>query len=119
MGANVGGSEKSDGILEHKNQEQVHESYDQETKNLWNLVLASKVVNRFTRALAPPFIGRQRDFNLQKIPSNIRNIPSVNTYMNVFYISWFAGLISHIYKPATSSHVKPRLLKQRFDLASY
>jgi hypothetical protein len=28
---------------------------------------------------------------------------------NVFYISWFGGLISHIYKPVNSSHVEPRL----------
>jgi hypothetical protein len=116
VGANVGGSEKSDGIPEPKSQEQVHESYDQETKNLRKLVLTSKVVNPFTCAIAPPFIGRRRDFYIPKIPSNIRNIPSVNTYINVFYIPWFAGLISHIYKPNTSSHVKPRLLKQRLWL---
>jgi hypothetical protein len=35
---------------------------DEETKNLRKPVLASKVVNPFTRALAPSFIGRQRDF---------------------------------------------------------
>jgi hypothetical protein len=44
------GSEKSDGIPEHKSQKQVHESYGQETKNLRKLVLASKVVNPFTRS---------------------------------------------------------------------
>jgi hypothetical protein len=32
-------------------------------------------------------------------------------YMNVLYISWFAGLISYIYKPATSSHLKPRFFQ--------
>jgi hypothetical protein len=57
-----------------------------ETKNLQKTVLVSKVVNPFTRALAPPFIGRRRDFYISKIPSNPRNIPSVNMYMNVFYI---------------------------------
>jgi hypothetical protein len=31
---------------------------DKETKNLQKTALASKVVNPFTRALAPPFIGR-------------------------------------------------------------
>jgi hypothetical protein len=31
---------------------------DEETKNLQKTALASKVVNPFTRALAPPFIGR-------------------------------------------------------------
>jgi hypothetical protein len=48
-----------------------------------------------THALAPPFIGRRRDFYIPKVPSNPRNIPNVNTYMNVFYILY-------IYKPATS-----------------
>jgi hypothetical protein len=57
-----------------------------ETKNLLKTTLALKVVNPFTRALVPPFIGRQRDFYILKIPSNLRNISSVNMYMNVFYI---------------------------------
>jgi hypothetical protein len=56
-----------------------------DTKNLQKTVLVSKVVNPFTRALAPPFIGRHSDFYIPKIPSNPRNIPSVNMY-NVFYI---------------------------------
>jgi hypothetical protein len=64
-----------------------------------------KVVSPFTRALTPPFIGRRRDFYIPKVPSNLRIIPSVNTYMNVFYISY-------IYKPATSSHAKPELWRQ-------
>jgi hypothetical protein len=64
----------------------------------------SKVVNAFTRALVPPFIGRRRDFYNPKIPSDPRNIPSVNMYMNVFYISY-------IYKPATSSHTKAGLFE--------
>jgi hypothetical protein len=61
-------------------------------------------VNPFTRALAPPFIGRRRDFYIPKIPSSSKNIPSVNTYMNVISISY-------IYKPATSSHSKPELFE--------
>jgi hypothetical protein len=81
----------------------------EETKNLLKTAHASKVVNPFTRALAPPFIGRRRNFYIPKVPSNLRNIPNVNTYMNIFYISY-------IYKPATSSHVKPRLLRQRLWL---
>jgi hypothetical protein len=59
-------------------------------------------MNPFTRALAPPFIGRQRDFYIPKTPSSSRNIPNVNTYKNVFFISY-------IYKTATSSHSKPGL----------
>jgi hypothetical protein len=92
---------------------------DRETKNLWKLVLASKVVNSFTRALAPPFIWRRRDFYIPRIPSNLRNIPSVNMYANVFYISWFTGLISYIYKSAISSHFKPGLLRWRLWLGSF
>jgi hypothetical protein len=65
---------------------------------------ASKVVNPFTRALTPPFIGRRRDFYIPKILSNLGNIPNVNIYMSVFYIPY-------IYKPATSSHIKPGLLR--------
>jgi hypothetical protein len=58
----------------------------EETKNLLMTAHASKVVNPFTHALAPPFIGRRRDFYIPKIPSNLGNIPSVNMYMNVLYI---------------------------------
>jgi hypothetical protein len=61
------------------------------TRNLRKPVLTSKVVNPFTRAFAPPFIGRWRDFYIPILPSNLRNIPNVNTYKNVFYIPWFAG----------------------------
>jgi hypothetical protein len=57
---------------------------DKEIKNLRKYVLSSKVVNPFTRAFAPPFIGRRKDFYIPRIPSNLRNIPSVNMYMNVF-----------------------------------
>jgi hypothetical protein len=76
----------------------------QETKNLLKTAQTSKVVNAFTHAHAPPFIGRRRDFYIPKIPSDPRNIPSVNMYKNVFYISY-------IYKPATSSHIKPGLFE--------
>jgi hypothetical protein len=51
-----------------------------------------------------PFIGRRRDFYIPKIPSSSKNIPSVNTYMNVISISY-------IHKPTTSSHSKPRLFE--------
>jgi hypothetical protein len=90
-----------------------------ETTNLWKPILSSKVVDPFTRALASPFIGRRRDFYIPRITSNLRNIPSVNMYMNVFYISWFTGLISYIHKPAISSHFKPWLLSWRLWLDSF
>jgi hypothetical protein len=76
----------------------------EETKNLLKTARTSKVVTPLTRALAPPFIRRRRDFYIPKVPSNPRNIPNVNTYMNVFYISY-------IYKLATSSHAKPELFE--------
>jgi hypothetical protein len=76
----------------------------EETKNLLKTTQTSKVVNPFTRALTPPFIGRRRDFYIPKTPSSLKNISSVNMYMNVFYISY-------IYKPATSSHTKPGLFE--------
>jgi hypothetical protein len=78
----------------------------EETKNLLKTAHASKIVNPFTRALTPPFTGRRRDFYIPKVPSNLKNIPNVNTYTIVLYTSY-------IYKPATSSHVKPGLLRQR------
>jgi hypothetical protein len=37
----------------------------------------------------------------------------------IFYILWFAGLISYIYKSATSSHFKPGLLKWRLWLGFF
>jgi hypothetical protein len=80
-------------------------------KNLRKPVLTSKVVNPFTRSLTPPFIGRRRDFYIPRLPSNLENIPSVNMYMNVFYIPWFAELTLYVYKSATSSHFKPGLLR--------
>jgi hypothetical protein len=61
-----------------------HESYETEPQT--RVVLASKVVNPFTCVLSPPFIGRRRDFYILRLPSNLRNIPNVNTYKNVFYI---------------------------------
>jgi hypothetical protein len=61
------------------------------TRNLRKSVLTSKVVNPFTRTLGPPFIGRRRDFYILKLPSDLENIPSVNRYVNVFYIHDLRG----------------------------
>jgi hypothetical protein len=106
----LGVSENPDRIPEHERGEKADTFNSsaqmtlKETKNLLKTVQASKVVNPFTRALVPPFIGRRRDFYIPKTTSNLKNIPSVNMYMNVFYISY-------IYKPATSSHTKPGLFE--------
>jgi hypothetical protein len=43
-------------------------------------------VNPFTCAITPAFIGRRRDFYIPRLPSNLKNIPNMNMYMNVFYI---------------------------------
>jgi hypothetical protein len=51
-----------------------------------------------------PFYRETKGLYIPKTPSNLKNIPSVNMYMNVFYISY-------IYKPATSSHTKPGLFE--------
>jgi hypothetical protein len=80
------GVRKSDGALEHKCQVQVHESHEERGQRIPESLLASKVVNPFTRALASPFIGRRMDFYIPRLPSNLGNIPNVNTYKNVFYI---------------------------------
>jgi hypothetical protein len=90
----LGVSENSDGIPEHRSTRMQNirtfkfgtQITKEETKNLQKTAHVSKVVNLFTRALAPPFIGRRRDFYIPKIPSNLWNIPSVNMYTNVFYI---------------------------------
>jgi hypothetical protein len=58
-------------------------------------------------------------FYIPKIPSNLGNILSVNMYMNVFYVPWFAEMISYIYMSATSSHFKPGLLKRRIWLGFF
>jgi hypothetical protein len=84
----VGGSENRKGSPNTRaTKEDAQFTKDRETRNLRKSVLTSKVVNPFTRALTHPFIWRRRDFYIPRIPSNIRNIPSVNMYMNVFYIS--------------------------------
>jgi hypothetical protein len=65
VGANVGGPKnrrESPNTEVHNTNHTSHESCKKETRNLRKYELASKVVNPFTRALAPPFIGRWRDF---------------------------------------------------------
>jgi hypothetical protein len=58
-----------------------------------------------------PSYRETKDFYIPRLPSSLENIPSVNMFMNVFYIPWFAGLISYIYKLATSSHFKIELFE--------
>jgi hypothetical protein len=87
VGANVGGSENRMGSPNTRiTNRSAQVTKKEETKNLRNPILTSKVENPFTHALAPPFIGRRRDFYIPRIPSNLENFPGVNMYMNVFYI---------------------------------
>jgi hypothetical protein len=100
------------GVPEHKNTGfNVHFAKGRETKNLQMTALASKVVNPFTRAHVPPFIGRRRDFYIPKFPSNLENIPSVNMYMNVFLHPVIYGANFIYLQACPSSHSKPELLR--------
>jgi hypothetical protein len=74
------------------------------TRNPQKYTSATKYVNPFTHALESPFIGRRRDFYFPRLPSNLENIPDVNMYTNVFYITGFTSLNSHIYKSLPQVH---------------
>jgi hypothetical protein len=62
-------------------------------KETENLPLVPQVPKICDSVYTCPFIGRRRDFYIPKTPSSSKNIPNVNTYKNVFSISYF-------YKPA-------------------
>jgi neutral trehalase len=83
-----GVSENPDKILEHviENSKHVQVMTREEIKNLLQTAQVSKVVNLFTRALTPPFIGRRRDFYIPTIPLNSKNIPSVNTHKCLLHL---------------------------------
>jgi hypothetical protein len=77
-----------DGVPEHKSLNQARERHEERgDKESRKLVFASKVLNPSTHTVEPPFIGRRRDFYIPRLPSNLKHIPNVNMYMNVFYIS--------------------------------
>jgi hypothetical protein len=84
----VGGRSKNrTEFPEHKSPKQAHKNHEETgIKNPRRLVFSSNVVNPFTRAPRPPFIGRWRDFYIPRLPPNLENIPNVNMYMNVLYI---------------------------------
>jgi hypothetical protein len=86
---------------------------DKESPKVWARLKSCESLYTCPRA---PFYRETRDFYIPRLPSNKRNISNVNTYKNVFYIPWFAGLISYINKSATSSHFKPELLKRHLWL---
>jgi hypothetical protein len=119
VGANVGGSKNRKGPRTRELWKKVCNSRKTGRQRISESLYSPQKLWTFTRALAPPFIGRRRDFYILRIPSNLRNIPSVNMYTNVFYISWFTELISYIYKSAISSHFKPGLLRWRLWLGSF
>jgi hypothetical protein len=87
VGANIGGPKnRVESPNTRDRNKHMKVTKNRGTKNPRKHILTSKVVSAFTRALAPPFIGRRRDFYISKLPSNLGNIPNVNTYKNVFYI---------------------------------
>jgi hypothetical protein len=61
-------------------------------------------VSFYTCPRAPFYRETKELLHSENTLLNLRNIPNVNMYTNAFYIPRFAGLISYIYKPATSSH---------------
>jgi hypothetical protein len=70
----LGVSENPDRLPEHEREGKTDKFSSstqmtlKETRNLQKTAQASEVVNAFTRALAPLFIGRRRDFYILKIP---------------------------------------------------
>jgi hypothetical protein len=112
------GVRKTDGVPEHKNL-QKHTSHEEGDKESPEACPRLKSCESLNTCPQTPFIGRRRDFYIPWLPLNLENIPSVNMYMNVFYIPWFAELTSYIYKPAISSHFKPGLSKWRLWLGFF
>jgi hypothetical protein len=106
------GVQKWEGVPEHesfKSKCAIHERQgDKESPKVCTHLKSCEPLYTCPRA---PFIETQKDFYIPKLPSNLENIPSVNMYKNALYIPWFTGLISYIYKFATSSHFKPGLLR--------
>jgi hypothetical protein len=105
VGANVAGvSENPDKITEQKRRKSTNVLVkitndargDKESPKNRSCIKSCEPLYTCPRA---PFIGRRRDFYISKMPFNLRNIPNVNSYIDVFYISY-------MYKPATSSHVE-------------
>jgi hypothetical protein len=98
VGANVGGvSENPDGFPEHGREKVLSARSSavvrqKETENPPLVAQIPKILNPFTCALAPPFIGRRRDFYIPKTPWNSKNIPNVNPYKNVFSSHTFTSL---------------------------
>jgi hypothetical protein len=81
------GIRKSDGVPEHKIYEQERTSHEERgDKESPKACAHLKSCESLYMDLAPPFIGRRRDFYILRIPSNLENIPSVNMYINIFYI---------------------------------
>jgi hypothetical protein len=85
-------------------------------KNLWKPVLTSKVVNPFTRALAPPFIGRRRDFLNPENTLGFREYSWCEHVHECLLHPVICGADFIHFNPATSSHSKTGLLKWRLWL---
>jgi hypothetical protein len=78
------GGLKNGWVPEHKKHEQKHSSHEEGGDKE-----SPKVCSRLKSCESLymcPCAPRQKDFYIPGIPSNLENIPSVNTYMNIFYI---------------------------------
>jgi hypothetical protein len=86
----VGGYPKNSDDYPNTRESSWHVQVQSESaKRLWfppRVAQVPKSLNPFTRALAPPFIGRRRDFYIPITPLASENIPSVNAYKIVFFI---------------------------------
>jgi hypothetical protein len=104
------GVRKSNRVPEHKNREQERTSHEGQGDNE-SMKTSTHLKSCESLYTCPrtPFYRETKGLFHSKITLESRNILCMNMYMNVFYIPWFAGLISYIYEPATSSHFKPVL----------
>jgi hypothetical protein len=92
MGATIADSEVGWNPLTHR--EKINEQLN--TRESLKDIFLLKSCVPFTRAARPPFIGRWSDFYILIIPSDLKNIPSGNTYKNVLSHPQFVGPTSDI-----------------------
>jgi hypothetical protein len=88
MWAIVGAVQKSEGVPKHKNSEQAHESHEEEGgKESPIACIRLKSCESLYTCLQALFYREKMDFYISRLPSNLENIPNVNMYTNVLYIS--------------------------------
>jgi hypothetical protein len=114
------GGPKIEGSPQSQESKQAHESQEEKgDKESPKACTRLKSCEPLYTCRRPPFIGRQGDFYNPRLPSNRKNIPSMNMYMNVFYILWFEELISYILQASCLFTLKIRTFwDDIFDLVS-